>query len=367
MDALERFGQFKVRSMQGRYLPPGVLNEFLTSLPAGADLKRLGNSVRGRPIYSVELGHGPMRVMMWSQMHGNESTTTRALADLVQELCRSTGDLLNEMRLLLIPMLNPDGAEDYTRMNANGKDLNRDARALSQPESAVLRRAFLDFGPHFCFNLHDQRTIYSAGHARVPATLSLLAPAADPDCRFPDGRKQAARLAACLAASLDKSIGVGRYDDTYNPDCVGDYFQSRGVPTLLVEAGHFPGDYQRETTRFYAYHALRTALEGLRTGRHLQYSLKQYHGIPENEALFVDILIRNAQFLGPGHPECTHFGIQFEEMLRDGSVKFIPRIAELQEPHDHYGHLEWDASDPLHRQQLEQSPELWDLVRKHFQ
>ena len=33
---------------------------------------------------------------------------------------------------------------------------------------------------------------------------------------------------------------IGRYDDTFNPNCVGDQFQASGVPTVLFEAGHYP-------------------------------------------------------------------------------------------------------------------------------
>jgi hypothetical protein len=47
----------------------------------------------------------------------------------------------------------------YTRLNANEVDLNRDSQNLTQPESKVLREIFDLFQPHYCFNLHDQRTI----------------------------------------------------------------------------------------------------------------------------------------------------------------------------------------------------------------
>jgi hypothetical protein len=39
-------------------------------------------------------------------------------------------------------MLNPDGADMYTRLNANEVDLNRDSQNLTQPESKVLREIF---------------------------------------------------------------------------------------------------------------------------------------------------------------------------------------------------------------------------------
>ena len=63
-------------------------------------------------------------------MHGNESTGTKAVFDLLNYL--QSNDLFaqmitKEITLKIIPILNPDGAQQYTRKNANEIDLNRDA------------------------------------------------------------------------------------------------------------------------------------------------------------------------------------------------------------------------------------------------
>ena len=55
--------------------------------------------------------------------------------------------------------------------------------------------------------------------------------------------------------------GIGRYDDGFNLNCVGDTFQNFGVPTLLYEAGHYANDYEREEVRRLMFIAL---LKGLR-------------------------------------------------------------------------------------------------------
>ena len=41
--------------------------------------KQVGISYAQRPIHQYQWGEGPTRVLLWSQMHGNEATTTRAL------------------------------------------------------------------------------------------------------------------------------------------------------------------------------------------------------------------------------------------------------------------------------------------------
>src|SRR5690606_36603808 len=38
--------------------------------------KALGASIQGREIYQLAYGEGTTTVMLWSQMHGNESTAT---------------------------------------------------------------------------------------------------------------------------------------------------------------------------------------------------------------------------------------------------------------------------------------------------
>ncbi len=336
----------KAPGMHQRYLPPQRLEEFLmANLPGGA-LHVLGHSVEQRPVYGVTLGRGPVRVLMWSQMHGNESTTTWALLDLINGFCQNAMPNPDAFQFLLIPMLNPDGAYAYTRKNAKGVDLNRDARGQTQPESRILRSAYNDFAPHYCFNLHDQRTIFSAGDTPLPATLSFLAPAANDARDWTESREEAARLIAEFSCPLRQEIGIGRYDDTFNPDCVGDFFQAAGTPTVLFEAGHYPGDYQREQTRYYAYRALMNALESIQEGSHKEVPVSAYLEIPENRQRFLDILIDNAHLLNKAYAPGTRIGLQYSEVLQGGHVHFRPAIVEKDDLEDRYGHQRWDAANP---------------------
>ena len=121
--------------------------------------------------------NGNKRILLWSQMHGNESTGTKALFDLFNCFSNNSSEfttILENCTLLFIPMLNPDGAEVYTRVNANNIDLNRDAKSLTQPESRILRSIFVKIKPDLCLNLHDQRSIYGL-KSGLSATISFLA------------------------------------------------------------------------------------------------------------------------------------------------------------------------------------------------
>ena len=145
-----------------RYLPPSQIEVFLSELPKEIKQEQLGVSVNGLPIHMLKLGTGRCSVLMWSQMHGNETTTTKALLDLIPWLVHQDQKaLLEHFTFYIIPQLNPDGAKAYTRLNANQVDLNRDAIHLSQPESKILRSLFERTNPDYALNLHGQRTIYA--------------------------------------------------------------------------------------------------------------------------------------------------------------------------------------------------------------
>ena len=219
-----------------RYLSSQKWDLLLKALPYKLPSTIIGHSVLNQPIYAHRLGNGPIKVLLWSQMHGNESTTTRALLDLFAHLRTPSGARLVEgLTLMVIPQLNPDGSSAYTRINANKLDLNRDAIDLSQPESVALRKVFESFSPDFCFNLHGQRSIFAAGKAGKPATLSFLSPAANKQRSLSPARVKAMQIIALIHNNLQQYIPdqIGRYDDTFNPNCVGDYFTSLGVPTIL--------------------------------------------------------------------------------------------------------------------------------------
>ena len=127
-------------------------------------------------------------------MHGNETSTTRAIFKLIPWLLNtSQSEYLKTFSIYIIPQLNPDGAKLYTRHNANNIDLNRDAMTLSEPESVVLNKAIKRISPYLALNLHGQRTIYGAGNSGKPAT-SFLAPSADENRSITPAREKAMKI-----------------------------------------------------------------------------------------------------------------------------------------------------------------------------
>ena len=95
--------------------------------PSFYQVNPIGKSVEGRSIQMISFGQGPTQVLLWSQMHGNESTATRALFDLFNYFSanRSSNEVqlvLSALSIHVIPMINPDGAESFQRENALGID-----------------------------------------------------------------------------------------------------------------------------------------------------------------------------------------------------------------------------------------------------
>lgn len=342
------YSQIKFKKVTGRYITNKDLELFLKTVPGKFELEEIGQSVQKRSIKMITLGKGETKILAWSQMHGNEGTTTKAVFDLLntfrlKEDEQVLSGILNNCTLNIIPILNPDGAEAYTRVNANKVDLNRDMQDLSQPESRLLMEQFHKIKPDFCLNLHDQRTIFSAGEASEPATLSFLTPSKDQERRIDDFRKRSMSLIAGIAKDLTNDLKgkIGRYDDAFNINCAGDTFQNLSIPTILFEAGHFPGDYEREQTRQYVFKALLSCIYQIAGDYYDVSAYEDYFNIPENKKLFNDVIIRNALVKG----RSVDISIQFKEELKEGKVDFVPVIEEIKEKIPKYAHREIDAAN----------------------
>ncbi|WPY97247.1 DUF2817 domain-containing protein [Christiangramia sp. OXR-203] len=339
------YDKAKFRKVAGRYFHNNQLEDFISMHSDRFEFETIGTSVEHRNIYGLQIGSGSKKVLMWSQMHGNESTTTKAVLDFLNSIAEDVENLYNkslleETKLYIIPVLNPDGAANYTRVNANNVDLNRDMQDLSQPESRLLMKVYREFQPDFCLNLHDQRTIFSAGETNLPAILSFLTPSSDIDRSITGARKDSMSLIAGIVKDLKDELGerIGRYDDGFNINCAGDTFQSLGTPTILFEAGHYPGDYNRDVTRKFIFKALRSCLEQIMNGQSADH--RQYLKIPENAKCFRDVILRNVNIEG----DQKDILIQFKETLVHDRIRFVPVIEGIHKDSVLFGHREIDAA-----------------------
>lgn len=335
--------------LQGRYITLQHILPLLEMHKNNFEVSTAGISELGKEIPLITFGKGNKIVLAWSQMHGNESTTTKAIFDFLKFLGQKKAfkeeisRFLNNYTLYIIPILNPDGAELYTRENSNGIDLNRDAKILSQTESIVLRKIYDNVKPQICLNLHDQRTIYGLKNG-LPATVSFLSPSANKERSLTPSRKVAMEHIVRMNAMLQKYIPgqVGRYKDTFNENCVGDTFQMDGTPTILFEAGHYSKDYNREKTREYIFYGF-LSLFGITEKIENDINFEDYFSIPENQKNFKDFILRNIKF--GENEETTSISLQYSEILIDNHVEFVPAIENIGKLNEFYGHIEKDGKN----------------------
>ena len=296
-------------------------------------LSRLGESLEGRAINAVTLGSGPVTVLLWSQMHGDESTASMSLADLVNwfasapaaDTLRQT--LADRLTITMIPMLNPDGAERFVRENRVGIDINRDARRAATPEGRILRGIRDSIKADFGFNLHDQGT-RTAGEDGPVVAIALLAPAADEERSWGPVRQSARQVAAVIAATLEPDLGqrMARYDDEFTPRAFGDNMQLWGTSTVLIESGLLAGDPQKQELRQLNVVALLSALHAIATGEYRDHSTAAYDELPMNLSLSNDLLLLGGELiLGGGEPIRADVAIRYE----DAVARTGPRYGEI--------------------------------------
>jgi hypothetical protein len=330
--------------LKGRYITINHILPILDNYREIFNVSAAGFSENGVEIPLVSFGQGGKKVLIWSQMHGNESTTTKALFDFFKFITsnnQETKDLLSKHTFYVLPMLNPDGAALYTRENANGIDLNRDAQALSQRESKVLRSIFDALKPDLCLNMHDQRSIFGIKGPK-PATLSFLAPSADILKTITPARE----VAMGLIVKMNNYIKahhhnqIGRFDDSYNQNCVGDSFTSSGAPTILFEAGHFKDDYSREQSRSFVFYALIALFDLDVAYQNKDVDYKEYFNIPQNQKIYKDVVLYNVRVDGEDTLQTISF--QYKEIIHDQNIVFELYFDAIEVDKNVFGHQYFD-------------------------
>ena len=302
-------------------------------------INQIGSSVNHQSISVVKVGKGDIQVLAWSQMHGNESTSTKSLLDFINALNNGEfTNILDACTLHMIPILNPDGARIYTRENYNKVDLNRDAKINSQSESRLLNDYFLKINPDYCFNLHDQRTIYGSDNDLNPSGLSFLSPCYDSKGSINVIRSKSMHVIEHLYSQLSNVIKdrIRLYDDDHNENCFGDHFQMKGSSTILFESGFFEKDYNREITRKYMFLSIVMALELISTKISNKIEVDKYEFIPKNKVRFYDIILKNVVI----NNSKLNIGINYREILNDKTISFVPHVDAVGDLNNFIGHKE---------------------------
>ncbi len=191
----------------------------------------VGESNERRPIECLVFGEGEDGILVMATIHGDEIAGTLLVRQLERHL-RAHPKLLAGRRVMLLPVVNPDGRERNSRYNANGVDLNRNFKtvnrqnsrrhgffALSEPETRAIVRAIRQCDPNRVITLHQ--------------------PLACIDYDGP-GRDLAQHIATCCNLPVRKLGAM--------PGSLGSYAGIElGIPTITLE---LPGEVERLGPRY---------------------------------------------------------------------------------------------------------------------
>ncbi|MFQ3248766.1 MAG: hypothetical protein ACI9O6_000568 [Glaciecola sp.] len=355
---LKMLHENRVANLDRKQIMPAHIEQLMIDLSVRNDIESrlVGHSFSDLPISCFSIGTGPIKVLMWSQMHGDESTATAAVLDILHLLSsEDTKPLLNDrldtnwqnlITLHIVPMLNPDGAQAATRENAQCIDINRDALALQTPEGKILDSLVTELCPDYAFNLHDQHDYYRCGVDGKSSTLAFLAPAFDVDKTVNLSRRKAMALIALMKSQSNSLLpkGIARYNDEFSARSFGDQIAKREVSTILIESGHYPDDANREVARTMNVCVLIHALNMLcnqdnwNTDEKLEALEEKYWQIPENqEYKLCDILIKNVGFAEGSYT--ADIAIRKNSRFKNAFV-----VAEIGDLHEQFGLRTIDAS-----------------------
>jgi len=128
----------------------------------------LGKSAQGRPMealfLSKEMVHlfsippSPTRltVMIIGSQHGTEPSGAEAILILARDIVDGPlQSVLNSMNLILIPNGNPDGRDNYRRVNGNEVNLSTNFIALSEPETRAINDVLIRWRPSVILDVHE--------------------------------------------------------------------------------------------------------------------------------------------------------------------------------------------------------------------
>jgi hypothetical protein len=88
-------------------------------------LQTIGVSEQGRAINAYSFGSGGRIVLFTGAIHGNEYSSRDLMYAWIDELDRNASNIPSGTRVIVVPVINPDGIALGSRYNANRVDLNR--------------------------------------------------------------------------------------------------------------------------------------------------------------------------------------------------------------------------------------------------
>lgn len=147
--------------------------------------EEVGRSVENRAIYKTEFGSGDDVTLFFSCFHGAERSTPRFAFEFADRLHKAPSLLEEGKRVVIIPILNPDGFVHGTRNNVRDVDLNRNYPTRNWGRQPKEGRK-VDFGETPASEPETRSVLKLMAGVQPTKILSIHQPL---HCNNPDGPK----------------------------------------------------------------------------------------------------------------------------------------------------------------------------------
>ncbi|WP_433337315.1 M14 family zinc carboxypeptidase [Spirillospora sp. CA-294931] len=229
-------------------------------------VRSVGESNEGRPLWLATLGTGPKRVMYVTQQHGDEPLGTESAIHTLRTLGLGGGKDVRELRkkitLAVLVRANPDGHERQWRYNyapdakpeygepGKGYDINRyhnpDMKPEDNPatEAGVIQRAYAAFRPSIMVDYHMQgRYAFPPPDGRE-ITTSIMWPT---NAKVPAAALRSSKQVAVRVNEAFTKAGavVSQYPGGEYEGIARNAYGIRGSASLLVELSALPPERER--------------------------------------------------------------------------------------------------------------------------
>ena len=233
------------------------------------EVRTIGKTNEGRPVWAARVGHGPTRIQYVTQQHGDEPLGTPAAVEFLRTVGLGTTWwhkwLRSRVTVDLVVRANPDGHVRDWRYNydptadpefgeeGKGYDINRYHNPGLAPddnpatEAGHIQRAYAEFRPHIVMDYHMQGRYLDAEGREI--TASLMWPThPDTDPAAIDAAKQVTVVAQ---RTIDHLAGgnVSQYPGGDYEGIARNAYGLRGSTSVLLELSAMGEDFEKQQIR----------------------------------------------------------------------------------------------------------------------
>ncbi|WP_299492055.1 M14 family zinc carboxypeptidase [uncultured Shewanella sp.] len=133
------------------------------------NIEVIGYSEDKQPIVKVSLSQfrtnsipSKVKVMITAGQHGDEPSGTLAILSFLRELSNNKyTSMLDNIDIVIIPLVNPDGWDKEMRANGKGININADYVLLKTPEARMVVSMINTESPNMMLDIHESSTYKS--------------------------------------------------------------------------------------------------------------------------------------------------------------------------------------------------------------